>query len=105
MYGKVLIERGVFDEMDQPLFLALCNAYESYMSAWKQVKAGGAVVLTKNGNPIQNPYVAIQKQALKDMTTLGAKFGFSPTDRARLGIAGKEQDAIEKWFFGPGEAP
>ena len=101
VFGQELVERGVFEELDRPLFMILCDAYETYMIARQGAKDDGLVKLTTNGNPIQSPYVSIKNQAYRQLVDLGSRFGLSPADRARLGLRDKGLDEVEEWFFEP----
>ena len=99
-YGKQLHDLGVLTGLDEPVFLALCDTYERYMDSRREWKLLGSVVQTVSGNLIQNPHIGIMNTALKQMTGLFARFGMTPTDRARLDLPDLATKQNEEWFFG-----
>ena len=102
--AKVLIALGVLTDLDMTLFTAYCHLYHEYYDAQLQVtKLGTILISQRSGGAYQNPYVAIKRQALRDMKDLSAKFGLSPPDRARVlsGLESPEDDvdALGRWLF------
>jgi P27 family predicted phage terminase small subunit len=47
----------------------------------------GEVVKTRDGNLIQNPYLAVANRAMDQMLAYGRELGLSPSSRSRLSIA------------------
>ena len=40
----------------------------------------------------------MRRDALKDVTTIAARFGFSPVDRAKIKLEVKEEDPLEAFM-------
>ena len=65
------------------------------------VKEHGTVVKVKSKfgeTLIANPAVKMQRDALKDVTAIAARFGFSPVDRAKLKLEVKEEDPLAEFM-------
>ena len=70
------------------------------------MKAHGPVieVQTKYGtNYISNPAVKMQRDALKDVTAIAARFGFSPVDRTKLKLEVKSEDELDEFMKAYGD--
>ena len=77
------------------------HAYDRFWTYEDAVKHHGPVieVETKYGtNYISNPAVKMQRDALKDVTAIAARFGFSPVDRTKLKLEVKEEDPLEEFM-------
>ena len=71
------------------------HAYDRFWTYEDAVQEHGAVVKVKSKfgeTLIANPAVKMQRDALKDVTAIAARFGFSPVDRAKLKVQVKEDD-------------
>lgn len=90
---------------------AYCQAYSTWRTASEQFAADrqdnaaarskGLVVITKQGNRIQNPLLGIVNKARADMVKLGAEFGLTPSARASLqGAKRGDEDPTDKKYFG-----
>ena len=100
--AKVLVGLELLTDLDMTLFTAYCHLYEDWYDAQKQVTEFGTMLQSsRTGGLYQNPYVAIKRQALRDMKDLSAKFGLSPADRARVlsGTKDEDDDALGRWLF------
>ena len=98
--GGALWDLGVLTKLDEPAFFALCETYERYRRAKRSLAEQGYVVETTAGNLIQNPHLGIMNTALKQLIGMMARFGMTPTDRARLDIPDAETTKNREWFFG-----
>ena len=100
--AKILIELGVLTDLDMTLFTAYCHTFHEYYVAQLEVTKLGTIMKYKRTGAIyQNPYLAVKRQALKEMKDLSAKFGLSPADRARIlsGTKDDNDDALGRWLF------
>lgn len=77
---------GLLRRLDIGLFAVYCRAVVQYDKAMRHVEANGAVVVTKAGTVVENPWhkTAI-KQALLMIRTVD-QLGFSPAARTRIRV-------------------
>lgn len=77
------------------------HAYDRFWIYEDAVQEHGAVVPVKSKfgeTLIANPAVKMQRDALKDVTAIAARFGFSPVDRAKLKIEVKGEDPLDAFM-------
>ena len=77
------------------------HAYDRFWTYEDAVKEHGTVVKVKSKfgeTLIANPAVKMQRDALKDVTSIAARFGFSPVDRAKLKLEVKEEDPLAEFM-------
>ena len=77
------------------------HAYDRFWTYEDAVQEHGAVVKVKSKfgeTLIANPAVKMQRDALKDVTAIAARFGFSPVDRAKLKLEVKEEDPLAEFM-------
>lgn len=93
---------GVLTAVDGSVLAAYCEAY----SLWKRASVrlqkqarnddkvlyDGILVTTKSGNVILNPLQGACNVARRDMVRLAAELGLTPSSRANLEAANREQD-------------
>lgn len=71
-------------ESDRELFALLVDATVTYRDAKKRVRDVGLLVNTKAGNPIQNPYYALMRDARESSLYILQQLGLTPLSRGRL---------------------
>ena len=76
---------GLLTETDREVLAIWCAAAVEHARAAAAVRSLGQVVKTKDGNTIQNPYMAIMNKQALIMLKAGSEMGFSPSARASLG--------------------
>ena len=77
------------------------HAYDRFWTYEDAVQEHGAVVKVKSKfgeTLIANPAVKMQRDALKDVTSIAARFVFSPVDRAKLKLEVKEEDPLAEFM-------
>ena len=77
------------------------HAYDRFWTLEDEVKKLGTTIQVKSKfgtNYIANPAVKMQRDALKDVTAIAARFGFSPVDRTKLKLEVKEEDPLEEFM-------
>lgn len=77
------------------------HAYDRFWTYEDEIKDRGAVVNVKSKfgeTLIANPAVKMQRDVLKDITAIAARFGFSPVDRAKLKLEVKEEDPLSEFM-------
>jgi P27 family predicted phage terminase small subunit len=98
---------GLLTSIDRSGLAAYCQAYGRWMIAERAVNEAasrdprfhGLLVLTTNGNIIQNPMVGAANRAMADMMRYAVEFGLTPSSRSRVRVEGvKDEDEAEKYF-------
>ena len=76
-------------EADFQLVWLLCQAHDDYARMRDEFSAGVVerTYTTSNGTVVSHPYIAQMKDLRAQMTSWLAALGFSPADRARLGLS------------------
>lgn len=78
------------------------HSYDQYWQYDDAVKTHGAVLQNTNkfGEQVlvANPAVKMRRDALKDLTAIAARFGFSPVDRAKIKLEVKEEDPLDEFM-------
>lgn len=95
--GKILQRIGLLTQIDLAALEAYCVTYERWVEAEKQVQKLGPIVKTKNGNLIQNPYLAVANRAMKELRAWLSEFGMTPSSRSRVKV---NENADKDDFFG-----
>jgi P27 family predicted phage terminase small subunit len=75
-------------EADRAALIALCLSWSRYLEATTRVRKLGMITPSRNGYPMQNPYLAIAKGALVECTRLWAELGLTPSSRSRVKVDG-----------------
>ena len=89
---------GILSKVDRAALAGYCQAWSRWVEAETALKKAGPVVQTKNGNPIQNPYLAVANKALEQMHKLLTEFGMTPSSRVRLAVPEAKQDRLEAFL-------
>lgn len=89
-----LFTLGLLSNIDRAVLAAYCVSYGRWCEAERALKlardaagpdlAGGLLSKTGNGNLIQNPLVGVSNVAMRDMASLAAEFGMTPSARTRI---------------------
>ncbi|MED1205881.1 phage terminase small subunit P27 family [Heyndrickxia acidicola] len=90
--ADLLLSVELISEADINHLALYCDAYSNFLSYKREIKAKGKWV---DGKP--NPFFAKMDKAAAQMRVFASDLGLSPTSRARLAIALKEED--EDDFF------
>jgi P27 family predicted phage terminase small subunit len=88
---KQLLPLGLLSELDFGPLAAYCEAYSRWRIAVEALRKMGeneeltkALLLKKNGLPIQNPLAVICSKAGAEMVRYAGEFGMSPAARASI---------------------
>jgi P27 family predicted phage terminase small subunit len=68
----------------------ICFAYAEWLAASEAQVKYGAVLTTKDANPIHSPYISVANQSASLVLSLLKEYGYTPASRGRL--PGKVQD-------------
>jgi len=104
--SKQLSDLGLLTKVDRAGLAAYCVAWERWVHAEQRIigfdeqgnetkEPKGLVFITKNGYPIQNPYLNIADKAMGQMVKLLAEFGMTPSARSRIQLSSKKQDEAD----------
>lgn len=88
-----LIRKGVLTEWDVQAFTTYCQAVAHYQAAQAGLEEHGYTARGAAGGVIKSPYWQIMRDAIGVMTTIGGRFGLTPSDRAQLKVGGSESRA------------
>jgi P27 family predicted phage terminase small subunit len=90
-YAPKLERLGLFTEVDGIDFQNLCISAAEVRMHTEALMQNGYTTETPQGFIVQRPEVAMRNKAILMVTTLSAKFGMSPSDRAGLTIPEQEK--------------
>jgi P27 family predicted phage terminase small subunit len=82
--APILAKARQITDADRSALLALCLEWARYLEATAKVKVAGLIVLSPNGYPLPNPYLAIATKALSGCTKLWPELGLTPSSRSRV---------------------
>jgi P27 family predicted phage terminase small subunit len=81
-----LARLGLLAKIDRAMIVAYCVCWGMYKDAIKDLEEKGTTFETEKGYQGPRPSVGIAKQALQQAIQLSAKFGFTPSDRAKMAM-------------------
>ena len=90
---------GVLFESDRHCLEAWCLATALANQCHEQLAREGATVKAANGSVAKHPAASVLAQASLTQRAEGARLGFSPTDRVKLGVVHKTKDELEELAF------
>jgi P27 family predicted phage terminase small subunit len=95
---KLLNGMRILTEADADILAMYCDTYVRWVEATKLLQAGGLVIFTDKGYPVQSPYVGIVNKCLLLMKGHLQELGLTPSARSRIVTpdAGEKDDD----FFG-----
>ncbi|MGH3629082.1 MAG: phage terminase small subunit P27 family [Sciscionella sp.] len=86
-----LIACKVLTPWDAEEFAVFCDAAATYRKARGHLETYGYIGKGAGNSEIKSPYWQIMRDAASIMTTVGSRFGLTPSDRAQLSIEQPEQ--------------
>jgi P27 family predicted phage terminase small subunit len=101
-------EGSIVQSTDREALLVLCDVWAVYCDAMAKVRQFGPLIKSKNNNQdraavIVNPAWRVARDAARQLEELWARFGLTPSDRARMNIAPEGgADETEDFLFGGG---
>jgi P27 family predicted phage terminase small subunit len=75
---------GLLTEIDDEALGALCEARAIWVAAKKKMAQEGITLTSPNGYTIPSPSFTVASKALKQMQSLWAEFGMTPSSRSRI---------------------
>lgn len=96
---------GLLAKIDRAMIAAYCQAWGVYVEAMRQLESadGSRMALTfetEKGYVGPNPRFGIAMKALEKAMQLSAKFGFTPSDRAKMAMPEvEEKDDLAEYLL------
>lgn len=78
--------------VDRAALAAYCQCWGLYVEAVRDIQENGTTFTTETGYEGPRPSVGVMVKMLEKMSAYAAKFGLSPSDRARLSIPEPKQE-------------
>lgn len=75
---------GILTEIDDEAFGALCEWHAIWVEAKRQMVREGITLTSKTGYTMPSPSFTVASKALKQMESLWAEFGMTPSSRSRI---------------------
>jgi P27 family predicted phage terminase small subunit len=92
---------GLLTGVDRAAFASYCQCWAMYVDAVKDVEKSGTFKTLESGYEMPRASVGIAVKMLEKLSALGAKFGLSPSDRARISIPEpKKEDEFDSFLKG-----
>lgn len=85
-----LIAQNVLTAWDAEAFAMACDQVRLYRQAKARVKRDGVMIKGARGSMIKHPMLQVQRDAATTFAQLAARFGLTPSDRAKLSIGGAD---------------
>lgn len=107
-WDRVIVEldaKGVLDRLDRAMLAAYCAAWSTWSACQREITDKGLIGKNKSGATVQNPYLSVAAQALRQMHELGSDLGLSPLARTKLKTGRVRPTAPELVDDPPFEAP
>ena len=100
-WGRVstqLFKLGLLSELDRTSLAVYCRYYSLWKRAEEESKKTDEILMTKQGNVIQNPWRGIANTAVQIMEKAAMRFGMNPESRAR--VSSRRAESGKKEGFG-----
>ena len=91
---------NLLSSADADAIAMYADTYDRWVQASAALRAGGMVVTTENGFPVQSPYIGIINQCLRTMQRLLIEFGMTPAARSRIQAPETASDDEFERFLG-----
>ena len=82
--APVLIQMGLLTAADVVPFAAYCTAFARWKEAEEEITRHGSIYKDNEGRIRPNPYIAIANQQLREIKSLAAEFGLTPSNRSAM---------------------
>ena len=97
--APMLARAGMLSKIDRAALAGYCSAWAMFAEAEKNVAKFSPVLVSKDGNFYQNPWMAVRNKQMELMHRYLTEFGMTPSSRTRI-KADKidEGDEIDKFM-------
>ena len=90
---------GLLARIDRALITAYCQCWAMYVDATKDIEENGTTFETEKGYQGPRPSVAIAAKMIEKLNQLSAKFGLTPSDRAKMAMPEpKDEDPFAEFL-------
>jgi P27 family predicted phage terminase small subunit len=95
---------GLLAKVDRALIASYCQCWARYVEAQQDIAENGSTFTTDKGYEGPRPSVGIAAKMLEKLLAISARFGFTPSDRARIHVPEPEQkDPFEEFLRESGQ--
>jgi P27 family predicted phage terminase small subunit len=97
VYELITAQCSWIAETDRPYLVILCEKIDQRADFKRRLAASDPVLYTDKGYAYANPLVGMLSTIEKEIASMAASLGLTPSDRSRLGVAEvKAQNAFEQ---------
>jgi len=103
-WGRIsqeLFQLGLLSRIDRAALAAYCESWSDWLDASRMCSTKDGkdrkVILTTNGNPMENPYYTIKKRSMELMHKFLTEFGMTPAARSRINATPAEKPKASQW--------
>lgn len=82
--APILMGVGLLTAADAVPFEAYCTSYARWLEVQAKITEEGSTYVDPQGRIRPNPYIAIANQQLREIKSLAAEFGLTPSNRAAM---------------------
>lgn len=75
---------GLLTAADAVPFEGYCTAYARWLEAQEEITRHGSIYKDSEGRIRPNPYIAIANQQMREIKSLAAEFGLTPSNRSAM---------------------
>ena len=93
-FAILLNNMGVSTEAEEPIVVALCEEWATYLKARVHVARHGLVVLSAGGSYKPSPYIGISNAAMANILKIFGELGMTPAARTRVKVPNPYQPPL-----------
>ena len=82
--APILMGMGLLTAADAVPFEGYCTAYARWLEAQEEITRHGSIYKDSEGRIRPNPYIAIANQQMREIKSLAAEFGLTPSNRSAM---------------------
>ena len=82
--APILMSMGLLTAADAVPFEGYCTAYARWLEAQEEITRHGSIYKDSEGRIRPNPYIAIANQQMREIKSLAAEFGLTPSNRSAM---------------------
>lgn len=96
------LDAKIINDLDVATLGAYCESVAIYQRAQTEYRERPLIYMDSNGNPAENPYLAIMRKEGQNIAKYAEQLCLSPVGRARMGVAAAkkavEDDPMAKYL-------
>jgi P27 family predicted phage terminase small subunit len=90
--AQELFKLGLLTGCDRATLAAYCVCYSRWVTAEKELQAGGVIYRTAAGQPAISPWHSVAKNALAQLRGFATELGLSPSARSRIDVEPPQEE-------------